>query len=861
MNKFLKKVLTSFMALLILISCSATGLMNLPVIPYIGDSDKAEASTVMRGYFTSSSSSSGHCITHSTGGYGYDNANSCINMGGQWVSGTTEVSRINFTLNGDTLILDDPEVAGVLFGQKPKVVSGTSFRCGPNSHSGSIGTHEYDFVKSTTFGSAYPYGNGDCQTWTAATNKWSAIDPNYLYVFHNSTPTLVKNNVDAFKNLPDYSPVTLINKSGWSSPTVLYWTEGNKLPSGSKKGELRTTSKTSGSCITHSTGGYGYDNASSCINMGGQWVPGTSYTKTINFTVTPTELRTDTAGVGGIMFGQTTSTFGGNYWSCGGFSGTVGTEYRIASISNFNSVFNQTSSVCETRTYAGVRTPITGNYLGFYHLAQHTIAKIDHAAFMAVPDYTKVSLVSNDNNQGQYTLYWSNGGASATELVCPAGTTKKGTGETAFCEKIVDKMNNVNVNIGDITNNLTNGNFASGTNHNSSLVINGGNGNSNQTVNGLTGKDANFVNITNLPSDGKVTSLTNIWSPEFIVTYKGKMLKAPKPSDATQLQQYDKALSEFKSQAGTDINAHSSVEVVSYKVESIAELEALTKDKASLLSIFNKDSSQKYIADAKIKYAHLNKEGLINYENLKLNQEGLYLIATKFVDQTKTGSLADKTTYTFKPIELNFLNTLGYLPLSNYIVGQVNDMYMSVGLKKKDHGLTNLKYSNDNTTYESMKVPSAHNYTTGHSLIGSTNGGLNLLDKDLNKVAIAGGGASVSSLKVNDITEKGSGFLIACDTGVFYLDNATKTIKPTSITTKILDIEVVNDVLISLSEDALAMYFIVGDDLLPSVTKHDLTGLFSSNKKPGKFEMLGDVVSVSTVDEGVDSEVIFLTTK
>lgn len=446
---------------------------------------------------------------------------------------------------------------------------------------------------------------------------------------------------------------------------------------------------------------------------------------------------------------------------------------------------------------------------------------------------------------------------------CSAGLTPKGTPGTAsfYCEKPVDKMNNVNVNLGDIVNNLDGKDFGGANDHNSSLVINGGDGNKNQTVNNLDGKDSNFVNFTNVPVDGKITSLTNIWKPEFTVTYKGKLLKAPKPTDATQLQQFNTALSEFTSQSGTDVNSHSQVEVIAYKVNAIEELNAITKNKESLISIFEKDSSGNYLSKDKIKFVTIDKQGFNNYDELKINQEGLYILATKYIDQTKQGTLPDKTTYTFKPIEISFLNTLGYLPISNYVVGQVNDMYMSIGLKKKDHGLSNLKYSNESTSYKSMKVPSSHNYKNNHSFVGSTNGGFSLVDPSLNKVPVVSSTFDVAEIKVSDVVDNGAGFFISSDKGISYLDVDTKTVSATSIANGVLDLEVINETMYILSEDKLKVFFIVGKELLPSVKEYDLTGLFSSNKKPGKFEVIGDIISVSTIDEGDESEVIFLTTK
>lgn len=445
---------------------------------------------------------------------------------------------------------------------------------------------------------------------------------------------------------------------------------------------------------------------------------------------------------------------------------------------------------------------------------------------------------------------------------CPSGMTLVGSGASAYCKQNVTQKENVNINLGDITNNLNGKDFGGANNHNSSLVVNTGNGNSDKTVNNLDGKDNNFINFTNVPVDGKVTSLTNIWKPEFTVTINGKLLKAPKPSDASQLQQHNTALSEFTSQAGVDNGSnHTTVEAILYKVSSINELNAVTKDKASLLSVFDKNSSGEYLKKEQIKYSHINKQGLINYENFQTNQEGLYILATKYVDQSKEDTLSDKTTYTFKPLEINFLNTAGYLPLSNFVAGQVNDIYMSVGLKKKDHGLNNLSYSNDTKTYKSMKVPSSHNYANNHSLLGSTNGGISLVDSSLNKVAVVSSTVDVATIKVSDIVDNEGGFFISSDKGISYLDVDTRTVSSTSITNGILDIEVVNDTLYALSEDKLMVYFVVGKELIPSNKVYDLTGLFSSNKKPGKFEIIGGVLTVSTVDEGSESEVIFLTNK
>lgn len=463
------------------------------------------------------------------------------------------------------------------------------------------------------------------------------------------------------------------------------------------------------------------------------------------------------------------------------------------------------------------------------------------------------------------TLVGSGASAYCKESVyitsCPPDMTLVGSGASAYCKQNVTQKENVNINIGDITGNLTGSDFGGANDHNSSLVINNGKVTDNHNTNSLNGYDSNFINFTNISSDGKITSLSNTFQPQFTVTYKGKILKAPKPTDVTQVQQYDKALSEFTSQAGTDINSHSSVEAILYKVDSIDELGKVTKDKDALIELFNKDSNQKYVKDSKIKYAHLNKQGLINYENFKVDQEGLYILGSKFVDQTKAGSLSEKTTYTFKPLEISFLNTAGYLPLSNYVVGQVNNMYMSVGLKKKDHGLTNLEYSNTESHYESMKVPSAYNYTNGFSALGSTNGGLKLLDPNLNDIKITSDTAIIENLKVTDVVEHGEGFYVSSQEGIFYLDTLTKKLLVTSVTNSVLDLEKKGDTIITLSEDKVITYFIVDGDLLPNTREHDLSGMFSSNKKAGKFELTGDILTVSTKDEGVGSEVVFLAAK
>lgn len=451
--------------------------------------------------------------------------------------------------------------------------------------------------------------------------------------------------------------------------------------------------------------------------------------------------------------------------------------------------------------------------------------------------------------------------------VCPAGTTPIGYQPTGYClktENVTEYIkqqetkyvsSDLNVNAGALgsTGERKDGQFKQDFGaHSNGWYLNG------------QGESyaSNHVQFTNIPDNGFVNSLSDSWSPQFLITQGKTKLYVPKDNQSNRginEQLWEQNLSTFKGSSST-------AEIVAYHVSDLETLKTIQESSEGLIDIFSKVSGT-YKHASNVVSTTVDSAGINGYENMKLNKSGYYLISSKYTDLQKAKqematpdaeTIKKHTYYSFIPVNLNFTTDLGYLPIYNNLMTQVNENLLTIGNKKSNHKLNNLRYQN----YKSMKVPSGYNDTKGYTLIASTNGGLQLLDANLNSVTINSSAPSIkpSSVKVNDILQYNDGFYIATDAGVLYLDCETNTLASTPVTETINDLELQGNSLYLITDTHLYQYFIVEDKMVKSNNEYDLKSMYSNpTSKAGQVQIVGDLMTVSTKDEGSGSEVLILT--
>lgn len=449
---------------------------------------------------------------------------------------------------------------------------------------------------------------------------------------------------------------------------------------------------------------------------------------------------------------------------------------------------------------------------------------------------------------------------------CASGLTPKGTPGTSsfYCEKPVKQTEIKNpdfikdINLGDIIAGM--GDYGStGDRGDGQFNLDSGNHNNGWYLNGNgDAYKSDHVQFTNVPDNGYVNAMGDKWSPEYLVTQGKNKIEVPLPSDSTTVekQKRDTSLSNFKSTGSLS-------EVIAYKVTDLEALKAIQDTDKGLPDLFSKTGST-YSHDTQIVSHKVDQTGEGNYSDFKINESGYYILGTKYIDMvgakkesaSPNQSVIDKYTYySFFPVSVNFMSDLGYLPIHNNLLTQLNDSILTVGNKKTNHKLGNLSYQ----TYKSMKVPSAYNYSTDKTLIGSTSGGLQLLNKDLSPVSITDNTTTMDSAKINSIVEYDKGFYLATDKGILYLNCEDNSLNKTNVTESVNDLELYHDSLYYITDTRLSVLFADGANLIKSSNEYDLTTMFSGPTiKAGRVEVLNGLLTISSKDDSTASEVITL---
>ncbi|MER2114303.1 MAG: hypothetical protein ABS904_00940 [Solibacillus isronensis] len=458
--------------------------------------------------------------------------------------------------------------------------------------------------------------------------------------------------------------------------------------------------------------------------------------------------------------------------------------------------------------------------------------------------------------------------APTPSLTCPSGTTKKGSGSSAYCEKVV--TNNVkqteyqnpdfikDLDLSELISNM--GEFgSSGERGDGQFNLDSGNHNNGWHLNG-NGESykSNHIQFTNIPDNGYVNAIGDSWTPEYLITQGKLKIDIPVSTDSTTVekQKRDTDLNSFKS-------TNSLSEVLTYKVTDLEKLKDIQNTTAGLSDLFTKTSSTyKYAND--ITSHNVGPQGEGDYSKLKVKESGYYIIASKYVDMvsaTKEQSnpsqevITKHTYYSFIPVSVNFMTDLGYLPIYNNLMTQINDSILVVGNKKGNHKLSNLTYK----TYKSLKAPSAYNHNKDKTVIGSTSGGLQLLDKELKPITVNDSTGALATTSVMDVVEYNNGFYIATDDGILYLNCETNELTKTDITDAVNDLEINYDTIYYLTDDRLYTSFLTDAGLVHTNKDYDITSMFQSpTTKAGRVEVVGNLITVSSKDDSTNSEVITL---
>lgn len=450
---------------------------------------------------------------------------------------------------------------------------------------------------------------------------------------------------------------------------------------------------------------------------------------------------------------------------------------------------------------------------------------------------------------------------------CATGLTPKGTPGTSsfYCEKPVKQTEIKNpdfikdINLGDIIAGM--GDYGStGDRGDGQFNLDSGNHNNGWYLNGNgDAYKSDHVQFTNVPDNGYVNALGDSWSPEYLITQGKNKIDVPAPTDATTVekQKRDTSFNNFKSTGSLS-------EVIAYNVTDLEALKAIQSTDKGLIDLFSKTGSN-YKYGTQMVSHKVDQTGEGNYDVFRINNSGYYILGTKYIDMvaakkesaSPSQDVINKFTYySFIPVSVNFMVDLGYLPIYNNLLTQINDNLLTIGNKKANHKLANLEYQN----YKSMKVPSAYNYTNDKTLIGSTSGGLQLLSKDLSPINVTDHSSTMDSAKITDIVEYDEGFYVATDKGILYLNCNDNTLNSTSINEAVNDLEIHYDTLYSLTDGKLSVLFADGANLIKSSNEYDLSTMFENPAtKAGRVELLNGLLTVSSKDDSSLSEVITLT--
>lgn len=444
---------------------------------------------------------------------------------------------------------------------------------------------------------------------------------------------------------------------------------------------------------------------------------------------------------------------------------------------------------------------------------------------------------------------------------CASGLTPKGTPGTAnfYCEKPVKVTEKEYIGANDINLENIMGEFGSnGERADGQFDLDSGNHNNGWYLNGNGDSyKSNHVQFTNIPDNGHVNAIGNSWQPEYLITQGKLKIEVPKSPKATAVesQKRDTDLNTFKT-------TKSLSEVLAYKVTDLDKLKEIQNANEGLSDLFVKTgSTYKYGSDITSHVVNSQGEGV--YNNFKINESGYYIIASKYIDMVSAtkeqatpsqDTITKHTYYSFIPVSVNFMTDLGYLPIQNNLLTQINDSILTMGNKKANHKLPNLAYE----TYKSLKAPSAFNHTSGKTVIGSTSGGIQLLSKDLSPIAVSTT-LDVANIKITDVVEHNKGFYVSSDKGILYLNCDTNELAETSIKEAINDLEVGYDNLYYLTDDKLSTIFITDGGLINSNKDYDLSTMFKSpSTKAGRVEVVGNLITISSKDDSSDSEIITL---
>lgn len=369
---------------------------------------------------------------------------------------------------------------------------------------------------------------------------------------------------------------------------------------------------------------------------------------------------------------------------------------------------------------------------------------------------------------------------------------------------------------------------------------------------------SSHVQFNNVPDNGYVNAIGDSWQPQFTISQGKTNLDVPKEqSKSLTEQQWNTALSTYKGSGVT-------TEVLAYHIDDLETFKTIQNSSTGLTDLFTK-SGTNFKYQSNIVSATVDSAGIKDYAKLKVNKSGYYVLASKYIDlpsakkemaSPSQAVLAKHTYYSFIPVNINFMADLGYLPVQNNLLAQINESILTVGNKKGNHKLSNLSYQ----TYKSLKVPSAYNTLTSKTAIGSTSGGIQLLDKDLKAITVTGDSALINTAKVSDVVEHDNGFYIATDKGVLYLNCQDNKLTATSVTQPVNDLDMYNNSLYLITDTHLYQYFIVEDKMVKSNNEYDLKSMYNNpTSKAGQVQIVGDLMTVSTKDEGSGSEVLILT--
>lgn len=445
---------------------------------------------------------------------------------------------------------------------------------------------------------------------------------------------------------------------------------------------------------------------------------------------------------------------------------------------------------------------------------------------------------------------------TCTEGLIPKGTP--GT-NTFYCEKPVKLIEKEFVGADSINLENIMGDYgSSGDRTDGQFTMDYGSHSTGWFLNG-SGEDykSNHIQFTNVPDNGYINAIGNSWQPQYLITQgKNKIQVSNLQNNPTEEQKREQSLSNFK-------NSNSFTEVIAYKVTDLDALKVIQDTDKGFINLFSKTGTN-YTYDNQIVSHKIDSDGETDYSELTVTNSGYYILGTKYVDMLEAKKetpdpkqdMIDKHTYySFVAVNVNFVTDLGYLPIHNNLLTQVNNDVLVIGNQKTNHKLANLTYQ----TYKSMKVPSAYNYSNSKTLIGSTSGGLQLLNKELTPIAIVDNTSTINTVKINDIIEYDNGFYIATDIGILYLNCEDDTLNKTMVIESVNDLEVYYNNLYTLTDNRLIMLFANGKDLIESAKNYNLTDMFSNpSTKAGRVEVLGGLLTVSSKDDSAHSEIITL---